>query len=62
MAKTVADCFRHRNKIGYDVAIESLQQALRQRKATPAEIAEHAAKRGVFNVMRPYIEALTANG
>lgn len=62
VAKTVADCFRHRNKIGYDVAIESLQQALRQRKATPAAIAEHAAKRGVFNVMLPYIEALTANG
>ena len=62
VAKTVADCFRHRNKIGNDVAIESLQQALRQRKATPAEIAEHATKRGVFNVMLPYIEALTVNG
>lgn len=62
VAKTVADCFRHRNKIGYDIAIESLQQALRQRKATPAEIADHAIKRGVFNVMLPYIEALTANG
>ena len=61
VAKTVADCFRHRNKIGYDIAIESLQQALRQRKATPAEIADHAIKRGVFNVMRPYVEALIAN-
>jgi predicted transcriptional regulator of viral defense system len=62
VAKTVADCFRHRNKIGLTVAIEGLQEALRQRKTTPAEIARQADRGGVSTVIRPYLEALTANG
>ncbi len=61
VAKTVADCFRHRRKIGQAVALEGLQQALRQRKATPAEIARHAARGGVATIIHPYLEALTAN-
>jgi predicted transcriptional regulator of viral defense system len=60
-AKTVADCFRYRGKIGLPVAIEGLQEVLRQRKATPAEIARQADKGGVSTVIRPYLEALTAN-
>ena len=60
-ARTVADCFRHRGKIGPSVAIEGLQEALRQRQATPAEIARQAEKGGVSTVIRPYLEALTAN-
>jgi predicted transcriptional regulator of viral defense system len=62
VAKTGADCFRHRSKIGIAVAIEGLQEALRQRKATPAEIAPQADRGGVSTVIRPYLEALTANG
>ena len=62
VAKTVADCFRHRSKIGLSVAIGGLQEALRQRKATPAEIAHQAEHGGVSTVIRPYLEALTANG
>lgn len=62
VAKTIADCFRHRGKIGLSVAIEGLQEALRQRKATPGEIAVHAERGGVATVIRPYLEALTANG
>lgn len=62
VAKTVADCFRHRSKIGLTVAIEGLQEALRQRKATPGEIAREAERGGVATVIRPYLEALTANG
>ena len=62
VAKTVADCFRHRNKIALSVAIEGLQETLRQRKATPAEIARQAEHGGVSTVIRPYLEALTANG
>ncbi len=62
VAKTVADCFRHRSKIGLTVAIEGLQEALRQRKATPAEIVRQADRGGVSTVIRPYLEALTANG
>jgi predicted transcriptional regulator of viral defense system len=61
-ARTVADCFRHRGKVGLPVAIEGLQEALRQRKAAPAEIARQADKGGVSTVIRPYLEALTANG
>lgn len=62
VVKTIADCFRYRNKIGLSVAIEGLQEALRQRKTTPGEIARQAERGGVATVIRPYIEALTANG
>lgn len=62
VAKTIADCFRYRNKIGLSVAIEGLQEVLRQRKTTPSEIASQAARGSVATVIRPYLEALTANG
>jgi predicted transcriptional regulator of viral defense system len=62
VAKTVADCFRRRSLIGLSVAIEGLQEALRQRKATPDEIFRQAEHGGVSSVVRPYLEALTANG
>lgn len=61
VAKTIADCFRHRRKIGLTVAIEGLQETIRQRKATPAEIARHAVRGRVWTVVRPYLEALIAN-
>lgn len=61
VAKTIADCFRHRRKVGQVVALEALQEVLRQRKASPAEIARHAERGGVATVVRPYLEALTAN-
>ncbi len=61
VAKTIADCFRHRRKVGQAVALEGLQEALRQRKASPAELARHAERGGVATVIRPYLEALTAN-
>ena len=62
IAKTIADCFRYRSKIGLSVALEGLQEALRQRKATPSDIAKQAERGGVGTVIRPYLEALTANG
>ena len=62
VARTVADCFRHRSKVGLSIALEGLQEALRQRKTTPAEIAHQAESGGVSTVIRPYLEALTANG
>lgn len=62
VAKTIADCFRHRRTVGQSVALEGLQEALRKRKATPAEIARHAERGRVATVIRPYLEALTANG
>jgi predicted transcriptional regulator of viral defense system len=58
-AKTVADCFKFRNKIGLDVALEALRECLRQRKATRDEIHRMAQVCRVANVMRPYMESLT---
>lgn len=58
VAKTVADCFKYRNKIGLDVALEALRDCLRQRKATTAALWEAAKVCRVSNVMKPYMEAL----
>ena len=57
-AKTVADCFKFRNKIGLDIAIEALKDCLRQRKATVNEIYRYAKICRVSNVIRPYMETL----
>ncbi len=56
-AKTVADCFKYRNKIGLDVALEALRDSLNQRKASRDEIWTYAKICRVQNVMRPYLEA-----
>jgi hypothetical protein len=53
----VADCFKYRNKIGIDVAIEALRDALRTRKATIDEISRFAKICRVANFMRPYLES-----
>lgn len=57
-AKTVADCFKYRNKVGLDVALEALRDCLRQRKATVDELWRYAKICRVQNVMRPYLEAM----
>lgn len=57
-AKTVADCFKFRNKIGLDVALEALRETWRSRKATMDELWEAAKVCRVANVMRPYLEAI----
>ncbi|MBK6999588.1 MAG: AbiEi antitoxin N-terminal domain-containing protein [Rhodoferax sp.] len=58
VAKTVADCFKHRNKIGLDVALEALKDALGSRKTSADELWRYAKVCRVANVMRPYLEAL----
>jgi predicted transcriptional regulator of viral defense system len=58
VAKTVADCFKHRRHVGEDVAIEALRDALRQRKATPSELMKFAAIDRVAALMAPYIRAM----
>ena len=57
-AKTVADCFKFRNKIGLDVAIEALRECQRARHCTMDELWHYAAICRVRNVMRPYLESL----
>ena len=58
VAKTVADCFKHRRHVGEDVAIEALRDALRQRKTNPSELMRYAAIDRVTERMEPYIKAL----
>jgi hypothetical protein len=62
VAKTIADVFRHRRSVGTDVAVPALKEALRHRKTTPSEISACAMRSGVWNALRPYLEALTADG
>lgn len=57
-AKTVADCFKFRNKVGLDVAIEALRDCWQQRKAKAEELRRYARICRVENVMRPYMESL----
>jgi predicted transcriptional regulator of viral defense system len=57
-AKTVADCFRFRHRVGLDVALEALRECLRQRRATPAMIWSYAEICRVRTIIKPYLEAL----
>jgi predicted transcriptional regulator of viral defense system len=58
-AKTIADCFKFRNKVGLDVALEALRDAWRKRKVTMADLDRFAKIDRVTNVMRPYLAMLT---
>jgi predicted transcriptional regulator of viral defense system len=58
VAKTVADCFKYRNRIGLDIAIEALQEVVRTRGATPSEIMQFARVDKVESVITPYLRAL----
>lgn len=57
-AKSVADAFKFRSRVGQETAVDSLKQALRTRSATPAEIDQMARIDRVQGVLRPYLEAL----
>jgi predicted transcriptional regulator of viral defense system len=56
--RTVVDCFKYRNKIGVDVAIEALRDSWRRKKTTMDELHRIASTHRVANVMRPYLESL----
>ena len=58
-AKTVADCFKFRHKIGMDIALEALRDCYRQKKASMNELWEAAKICRVANVMKPYLESLS---
>lgn len=62
VAKTIADLFRYRRTVGEAVVVEALREALRQRKATPAEIARFAEQAHMGKVMQPYLTTLTSHG
>jgi predicted transcriptional regulator of viral defense system len=68
-AKTIVDLFRYRQSAGrryqkspgLNLALEGLREGLRKRKATPSDIARYAIEGGVWKVVQPYLEAMTAN-
>jgi predicted transcriptional regulator of viral defense system len=57
-ARTVADCFKFRNRIGIDVAVEALKLCLTRKKARPAQIMEQARICRVARIIKPYMEAM----
>jgi len=57
VAKTVADCFKYRNKIGLDVALEALREARREKRVTSDDLWKYAKICRVAKVMLPYLEA-----
>lgn len=57
-AKTIADCFKYRNKIGLDVALEALKDAIRTRKADVGEIWKCAKICRTAKIIQPYMEAI----
>jgi predicted transcriptional regulator of viral defense system len=58
LAKTIADCFKFRNKIGFDVALEALKVAITEKKVRSNEIMKFAKICRVDNVIKPYLEAI----
>jgi predicted transcriptional regulator of viral defense system len=58
IAKTIVDCFKYRNRVGLDVALEALRECLRSRTASVTELLQCARICRVERVMRPYIEAM----
>jgi hypothetical protein len=57
-AKTVADCFKYRNKVGLDTAIEVLRDCVEKRRCSFDDLWKFAKICRVANVMRPYLESL----
>jgi predicted transcriptional regulator of viral defense system len=58
LAKTVADCFKFRHKIGLDVAIEALRECRRERRCTIDELWHYAKICRIHNIMRPYLNSI----
>ena len=61
-AKTVVDCFRFRQHVGLDVALEGLHNVVRSGKAKPAQIVGYARDIRIWSVLRPYLETVVAGG
>ena len=57
-ARTVVDCFKYRNKIGLEVALEALREGWREKRFAIDELVRYAELCRVKNVMQPYLESL----
>jgi len=60
-ARTIVDCFRYRNKIGIDIAMEGLRAGIRQKKCKPDELWQYGKKARIWTIMRPYVEMVVAD-
>lgn len=58
LPKTVVDCFRFRNKIGLDVAVAALNEAIKRKGVSPAELLRYARLCRIESVLLPYLEAI----
>jgi predicted transcriptional regulator of viral defense system len=58
IARTVVDCFKFRNKVGLDVALEALREARRTKRASVDQLWSFATRFRMANVMRPYLETI----
>jgi len=58
VAKTIADCFKFRNKIGLDIAVEALKDAIGNKRVSVSDIVEQAIICRVSNVIKPYMESI----
>lgn len=58
LPKTVVDCFRFRNKLGLDVAVDALNEAVRQKGTQPSDLLRYARRCRIEKVMLPYIQAI----
>jgi predicted transcriptional regulator of viral defense system len=59
LTRTVVDCFKYRNKIGLDVALEALRESWRAKRVTMDELWRYAKLCRVANVMRSYLDSQT---
>jgi predicted transcriptional regulator of viral defense system len=59
LTRTVVDCFKYRNKIGLDVALEALRESWRAKRVTMDELWRYAKLCRVTNVMRSYLDSQT---
>ena len=60
-AKTIVDCFRYRDEVGIDIALEGLRNGIRERKAHPDRIAAYARNLHIWSVLKPYLYATIAD-
>ncbi len=61
-AKTVVDCFRFRQHVGLDVALEGLHNVIRSGKAKPMQLVDYSRATRIWSVLRPYLETVVAEG
>ena len=61
-AKSVVDCFRYRNKVGLDLALEGLREGFQRRRFSVDQLSQYATRARVWTIMRPYVEAIVIDG